>query len=213
MNVLGDQAAQAFVLGAALGAAPGPVQLMIVNETARHGIGQGFRVMIGANGTLFIVLATLALGFSTADPSPGIVRGLRIVGGLFLVSLAIRELRSLRRASTNPTSETPVGGRLGATARGAALVILNPGAWIFFATTAAAVMARANAEGGRETALFTAVAMTLGVSLTDLGSALVGTGSRALLGERALTWVRTGLSVVLLGIGAGFTIQGLLRAS
>jgi threonine/homoserine/homoserine lactone efflux protein len=89
------------------------------------------------------------------------------------------------------------------------LVIVNPGAWIFFATTAAAVIAKASADGGRDTALLTAVAMTLGVSLTDLGSALVGTGSRALLGERGLRWVRLGLSVLLLAIGLAFVVQGL----
>jgi hypothetical protein len=50
--------------------------------------------------------------------------------------------------------------------------------------------------------------MTLGVSLTDFGSSLVGTGSQALLGPRALAWVRTGLSVLLLGIGAAFVVQG-----
>ena len=65
-----DHLVPAFALGAALGAAPGPVQLLILNETARHGIGQGFRVMLGANGMLFVVLATLALGFSTVEPSP-----------------------------------------------------------------------------------------------------------------------------------------------
>ena len=50
--------------------------------------------------------------------------------------------------------------------------------------------------------------MTLGVSVTYFGSALIGTGSRALLGERGLTWVRTGLSVLLLAIGVGFVLQG-----
>ena len=37
--------------------------------------------MLGANGMLFVVLVTLALGFSTVEPSPELVRGLRIVGG------------------------------------------------------------------------------------------------------------------------------------
>ena len=197
----------AFALGAALGAAPGPVQLLILNETARHGIGQGFRVMLGANGMLFFVLATLALGFSTVEPSPELVRGLRIVGGSFLVYIAVNELHGLRRESVGATVE-PTGSRLGPSVRGVVLVIVNPGAWIFFATTAAAVMAEASADGGRDVALLTAVAMTLGVSLTDFGSALVGTGSRALLGERALLWVRVGLSVLLLAIGVAFVVQG-----
>ena len=57
-------------------------------------------------------------------------------------------------------------------------------------------------------ALAAALAMTLGVSVTDFGSALIGTGSRALLGDRGLTWVRTGLSVLLLAIGVAFVLQG-----
>ena len=208
MNGWSEHVVPAFALGAALGAAPGPVQLLILSETARHGIGAGFRVMLGANGMLFVVLATLALGFSTVQPSPDLVRGLRVVGGIFLVYLALNELRTLRRESTGVPADDRTGPGLGPTARGVLLVIVNPGAWIFFATTAAAVMAEASADGGRDVALLTAVAMTLGVSLTDLGSALIGTGSRALLSERALTWVRSGLSVLLLGIGVAFVVQG-----
>ena len=204
----GDHIVPAFALGAALGAAPGPVQLLILSETARHGAGQGFRVMLGANGMLLVVLATLALGFSTAEPSDALVRGLRIVGGLFLVYLALNELRTLRREVTGSPPSEGAGARMGPSARGALLVIVNPGAWIFFATTAAAVMAEASADGGRGTAMLTAVAMTLGVSLTDFGSALVGTGSRAMLGGRALAWVRTVLSVLLLAIGMAFVVQG-----
>lgn len=199
----------AFALGVALGAAPGPVQLLILTETARHGIGRGFRVMLGANGMLFVVLATMALGFSAVEPSMGVVRILRIAGGLFLVWIAVGELRTLSQAADGPPVAEDPSRRVGPTARGVVLVIVNPGAWIFFATTAAAVIAEASADGGRDTALLTAVAMTLGVTLTDLGSALVGTGSRALLGERGLRWVRSGLSVLLLAIGLAFVVQGL----
>lgn len=209
MNTWSAHVVPAFMLGAALGAAPGPVQLLILSETARHGIGQGFRVMLGANGMLFLVLATLALGFSTLEPSAEVVRGLRIVGGLFLVSLAVNELRTLRREPAGTPADDGTGARLGPTARGVLLVIVNPGAWILFATTAAAVMAEVTAHGGRDAALLAAAAMTLGVSLTDFGSALIGTGSRALLGERALTRVRIVLSVLLLGIGIAFVVQGI----
>jgi threonine/homoserine/homoserine lactone efflux protein len=208
VSVWSEHVVPAFALGAALGAAPGPVQLLILSETTRHGIGAGFRVMLGANGMLFVVLATLALGFSTVEPSPGVVRGLRVTGGVFLVVLAVNELRALRQ---EPDGDRPSDGRLaslGPTTRGVVLVLVNPGAWIFFATTASAVMADASADGGRDTALLAAVARTLGVSLTDFGSALVGTGTRAVLGERALAGVRTALSFLLLAIGVAFVVQG-----
>ena len=208
MSVWSDHVVPAFALGAALGAAPGPVQLLILNETARHGIARGFRVMLGANGTVFVVLAVLALGFSTVEPSTEVVRGLRVVGGLFLIFLAVNELRSLRREAAGEAPPIRKGDRLGPTTRGVMLVIVNPGAWIFFASTGAAVMAEASADAGRDAALAAALAMTLGVTLTDFGSALIGTGSRALLGERALTWVRTVLSILLLAIGIAFVVQG-----
>ncbi len=208
MSVWSEHVVPAFALGAALGAAPGPVQLLILSETARHGIGAGFRVMLGANGMLFVVLATLALGFSTVEPSPGVVRGLRVTGGVFLVVLAVNELRILRQEPDGDRSSDGRLASLGPTTRGVVLVLVNPGAWIFFATTASAVMADASADGGRDTALLAAVAMTLGVSLTDFGSALVGTGTRAVLGERALAGVRTALSFLLLAIGVAFVVQG-----
>jgi threonine/homoserine/homoserine lactone efflux protein len=88
------------------------------------------------------------------------------------------------------------------------LVIVNPAAWIFFATTAAAVMAEASADAGRDAALAAALAMTIGVSLTDLAATLVGTGSRMLLGDRGLVRIRTGLAIVLLVLGAAFVVQG-----
>jgi threonine/homoserine/homoserine lactone efflux protein len=204
-----DHVVPAFLLGAALGAAPGPVQLLILSETARGGLARGFRVMLGANGTLLVMMVILALGFSAVEPSATAISILRVVGGSFLIWLATTELVAMRRRRVDGwTEEAERATSLGPTARGVVLVIVNPAAWIFFATTASAVMAEATTDGGRDVALTAAIAMTLGVSATDFGAALVGTGSRALLGERGLTWVRTGLVVLLFAIGIAFVLQG-----
>lgn len=200
----------AFALGAALGAAPGPVQLLILSETARGGITRGLRVMLGANGTLLAVMIALAFGFSALQPSESVLRLLRVVGGCFLIYLAVVELRSLRlEAGGAGTERSMPGDGLGPTGRGIVSVLLNPGAWLFFATTASAVMAEATATGGRSTAVLVAVAMTFGVSCTDMTATLIGTGGRALAGERGLRWVRTGLALALLGIGLAFVVQGI----
>lgn len=200
----------AFALGAALGAAPGPVQVLILSETARGGITRGLRVMVGANGTLLVVMVALAFGFSALQPSEAVLRGLRVVGGGFLIYLAVVELQTLRVESVGGERPRSMpGDGLGPTARGIVSVILNPGAWIFFATTASTVMAQATADGGRSTAVLVAITMTLGVSCTDMTATLVGTGGRALAGERGLRWVRTGLALALLAIGLAFVVQGL----
>jgi len=96
-----------------------------------------------------------------------------------------------------------------ATAKGVAAVLLNPGAWVFFATTASALMANATSDGGTGAALAAAVAMAIGVSCSDLTFTILGSGGRRLFGERGLRWIRIGLAVLLVAIGVAFLTQGI----
>lgn len=201
------QVATAFGLGFALGAAPGPVQLLILSETSRRGIAGGLRVMLGANGALLVVMVVLALGFSSVEPGPGVLRTLRVVGGAFLIYLGGVEIRNIH----SPAAGEKAGGRreLGPTAKGIMSVIVSPGAWVFFATTGSAVVTDATTEGGRVAALAAGLAMAVGVSTSDLWFTLLGSGGRALLGDRGTTWLRSALAVGLMGIGVWFAVQGL----
>jgi threonine/homoserine/homoserine lactone efflux protein len=203
----------AFALGFALGAAPGPVQLLILAESAKRGFSGGVRVMLGANGTLFLVMVTLAFGFSSLAPGEGLLRGLRVVGGGFLIYLAVDELRRVRQEAGDPdavTREEPA--TMGPTTRGVVSVLLNPGAWIFFATTASAGIAGATADAGRDAALAAALFMTIGVSLSDFTFTLLGSGGRTLVGDRGLRWIRAALSIGLAAIGIVFVVQGVRAA-
>jgi threonine/homoserine/homoserine lactone efflux protein len=211
MSVGGAGVGAAFALGFALGAAPGPVQLLILSETAKRGLEGGLRVMLGANLTLFGILVVLALGFASLEPGPGVIRTLEAVGGSFLVWIGVVELRSIR-GETRSTVDAPSQGavaRLGPTAKGVAAVLLNPGAWVFFATTASALMANATSDGGTGAALAAAVAMAIGVSCSDLTFTILGSGGRRLFGERGLRWIRIGLAVLLVAIGVAFLTQGI----
>ena len=210
MTGWGEHVSSAFTLGFALGAAPGPVQVLILSETARGGFSGGLRVMLGANGTLFAVMVALALGFSSLTPGPGLLRVLRLVGGAFIVFLAVTELRSLAARLDDP-ADVARGGTLGPTTKGIVSVVVNPGAWIFFATTASAVVAAATIEGGTRAALAVAVAMTAGVSVSDSAFTALGSGGRRLVGDRGLRLVRIALSLVLFGLGCLFLWQGAVR--
>jgi threonine/homoserine/homoserine lactone efflux protein len=202
-----EHVATAFGLGFALGAAPGPVQLLILSETSRRGIAGGLRVMLGANGTLLVVMVVLALGFSSVQPGPGVLRALRVIGGAFLVYLGAVELRTLR--APDVLEQGPGRRELGPTAKGVMAVVVSPGAWVFFATTASAVVADATTEGGRVAALAAGAAMAVGVSTSDLWFTLLGSGGRALLGDRGITRLRMALAAGLMGIGVWFLAQGL----
>ena len=73
------------------------MQVLILSETAKRGLAGGLRVMLGANLTLLAILVVLALGFSSLQLGPGVLRALRIVGGAFLVVLGAMELRAIAR--------------------------------------------------------------------------------------------------------------------
>jgi threonine/homoserine/homoserine lactone efflux protein len=211
MSVGGAGVGAAFALGFALGAAPGPVQLLILSETAKRGLEGGLRVMLGANLTLLGILVILALGFASLEPGPGVIRTLQAVGGSFLVWIGLVELRSARdeaRSTVDAPSQGAVA-RLGPTTKGVAAVLLNPGAWVFFATTASALMANATVEGGTGAALAAAVAMAVGVSCSDLTFTILGSGGRRLFGERGLRWIRMGLAALLVAIGVAFVTQAI----
>jgi threonine/homoserine/homoserine lactone efflux protein len=201
-------AAGAFALGFALGAAPGPVQVLILSETAKRGLGGGLRVMLGANLTLLAILVVLALGLASVEPGPAPLRTLRIVGGLFLVWLGASELRSIQREAVAEPDTAGASVRLGPTLEGVVSVLLNPGAWIFFATTASAVIVNATTRGGTSEAVVAVVAMAVGVSCSDLTFTVLGSGGRRVFGERGLRWIRTALAALLLAIGVAFVWQG-----
>ncbi|MEO8477335.1 MAG: LysE family transporter [Actinomycetota bacterium] len=200
-----DHAGAAFALGIALGAAPGPVQLLILSESAKGGLGRGLRVMLGANGMLIAILLALSFGLSAIEPGETALRILRIAGGLFVVALGVGELRSLARHDPDQRLPPPVGRP---SLRGVMLVIVNPGAWIFIATTASAVIADATSSGGRPGGVTTSLALGLGVSCSDLTFAVLGSSGRRVVGDRGVHVIRAVLSVTLIGLGLWFVWQG-----
>jgi threonine/homoserine/homoserine lactone efflux protein len=153
----------------------------------------------------------MSVGGAGIGSAFGVIRTLQVVGGLFLVWIGGVELDPIRVEARSSVSGPPpvAAGRLGPTAKGVASVILDPGAWVFFATTASALMADATSEGGTGAALTAAVAMAVGVSCSDLTFTILGSGGRRSFGERGLRWIRMGLAAVLVVIGVAFVAQGI----
>jgi threonine/homoserine/homoserine lactone efflux protein len=198
-----SDAAAAFGIGVALGAAPGPVQFVLLTEASRGGLRRGFRAMAGANGTFALLLAALAAGLSFLSPGPVAVRVLKIVGGAFLLFVAISAVREPGEVE-GPAPR----GRLWPTPRGALAVVLNPGAWLFLATTGSAVVATATRDGGKPLAFLTVAALMAGVALIDGTMVAIGGGGAARLNGTAARAVRLCLAAILAGIGVWFLFQG-----
>ncbi len=194
----------AFGLGIALGTSPGPVQVLLFSEAARGGVGRGLRVMVGANATFGLMLLALAAGLSSLEPAEGFLRGIQVVGGAFLVFLGVDALRENRR----PRAAQQPGPSLHPAARGVITVLLNPGVYVFLATSGAAVIGSATRAGGRPTALVSALALLVGVSIMDSAMVLLGAGAHR-VSERVLRVLGDVLALGLGALGMWIAAQGL----
>jgi threonine/homoserine/homoserine lactone efflux protein len=196
-------------LGIALAGAPGPVQAILLTEALRGGVGRGFRAMAGANLTLGALLLALALGVSFAVPGDPLLRVMKIVGGAFLVFIAVDGFRSAapvaaQAAQADDRKELPPA------ARGALAVIFNPPAWLFLATAASSLMVSATQAGGTPMAVLAALALLVGVAAGD--GTLVLAGGLGLRRARSDIGrgVRRALAVLLGLLGASLIVSAFL---
>ena len=194
----------AFGLGVALGASPGPVQLLLFSEASRGGAGRGLRAMAGANATFGAMMLLLAAGLSSLEPGETFLRVVKVIGGAFLVFLAFDVTRESRRP--HEVEETRKG--LHPAVRGIVAVVLNPGVYVFLATTGTAVVASAVDEGGRGLAVVTVVALLLGVSLMDSAMVLLGAGAHR-VSERFLRILGDVLAVAMGALGVWLIVRGI----
>ena len=194
----------AFGLGVALGASPGPVQLLLFSEASRGGIRRGLLAMAGANATFGVYMLLLAAGLSSFEPSETFLRVVQVTGGGFLVFLAVDALRENRRPEV-VEADRP---RMHPSVRGVVAVVLNPGVYVFLATTGTAVVASAVEAGGRGPAAVTVIALLLGVSLMDSAMVLLGAGAHK-VGERTLRILGDVLAFALGVLGVWLIVAGI----
>jgi threonine/homoserine/homoserine lactone efflux protein len=195
----------AFGLGVALGASPGPVQLLLFSEASRGGVGRGLRAMAGANATFGAMMLLLVAGLSSIEPSETFIRVVQVIGGAFLVFLAVDAIRESRRPQVVEMSR----GALHPSVRGIVAVLLNPGVYVFLATTGTAVVASSIEEGGRGLAVVTVLALLLGVSLMDSAMVLLGAGAHR-VSDRFLRVLSDALAVALGALGLWLIVRGIV---
>jgi len=190
----------AFALGLVLASSPGPVQAVLLAESARGGRRRGFAAMLGANATFAALLVALAGGLAVVAPTGTAARFIRLGGGIFLLLLAADTWRGASRQQTDVARRG-----LAPAPRGVLAVLLNPGAWIFLGTTAAALMADALRRGGRGFAFLTAAAMTAGIAVIDGAFVLLASEGRTRLGA-------VGTARLAYVLAAALAVFGMRRA-
>ncbi|MGD8611971.1 MAG: LysE family transporter, partial [Desulfobacterales bacterium] len=125
-----------ILLGLAAGFAPGPLLVLVISETLRHGIRGGLKVSIAPLVTdVPIILVSLLLLNRLAEYKP-ILGCISIAGGLFILYLASESLKT-RGIEFNLAAE-----RTGSFKKGAITNALNPHPYIFYMTVGTPIIYR-----------------------------------------------------------------------
>jgi len=202
----GSPALTALGIGVALAGAPGPVQAVLLAESARGGVPRGLRALAGVHGTFGLLMVCLALGLSVATPSGLVLRGLKVAGGALLVLLAIDGVRSGGHQPRAEDSKRTIAPEI----RGILSIVLNPGGWLFLGAVASPLLATATRRGGTASALLVVLALIGGAAAGDGAVVLLGGLGLRKAGERVAAAVRLALAMLLAGLGVWLLISGLL---
>jgi threonine/homoserine/homoserine lactone efflux protein len=193
-------------IGLALASAPGPVQAVVLGEAVNGGLARGLRAVVGASASFGLLLLLLALGVSFAAPGDAVLRALQVLGGGFLIWLAVDAVRSESGEQTTGAD----GRSLPAAAKGSLAVLLNPGAWLFLVVVAAPLFATAAQAGGSAAAVMVGLALMVGAAAGDCAIVVVGAAGLRRAGPRTGRLVRRILAIILGAMGGVLLASGLI---
>ena len=189
-----------FGLGSAL--TPGPLLTLVISETLRHGVKEGFKISIAPFFTdLPIVLGTIFILSRLKDIQP-VLGIISFFGSAFLIYLAF-EMISVKGMDIYDESVKPRSIKKGMMAN-----FLNPAPYMFWFTVGAPTSVQALHRGFASLACF-----ILSFYIFLVGSkviiALVTGRSRQFLKSRHYIYAMRFIGIVLLFFAALFIIKGL----
>lgn len=136
------------ILGLAAGLSPGPLLMLVISETLRHGSGAGVRVALSPLITdLPIILATV-LALSQLADDRYLLGLVSLIGGGFVLYLGLESLlaRGIEVGTTHPKPRSLMKGIL--------TNALSPHPYLFWVGVGAPILVKAMALGRSGPALF-----------------------------------------------------------
>lgn len=179
-----------ILLGLAAGFAPGPLLVLVISETLRHGIKAGLKVSIAPLITdVPIILVSLLILNRLAEFKP-ILGCISIFGGLFILYLAYESLKT-KGVELNLSSV-----RTSSFKKGVITNALNPHPYVFYMTVGAPIIYKSISQHFLYTISFVGSFLLLLVG-SKVILAMVVERSRAFLKGRIYIWVMRILGALL----------------
>lgn len=197
-----------ILLGLAAGFAPGPLLVLVISETLRHGISAGLKVSIAPLVTdVPIILVSLMLLNRLAEYKP-LLGCISLLGGLFIIYLAYESLKT-RGVELNLSAV-----KTSSLKKGIITNALNPHPYIFYMTVGTPIIYKSLQQHILATLSFVGSFLLLLVG-SKVVLALVVERSRTFLEGSAYIWAMRILGALLLIFsivlfGDGFELLGWL---
>ncbi len=198
--------AYGMVIGVALAAPIGPVNVEIISRGIRHGFRNGWYVGLGALSADVIYATVIVSGLTPIADRPALRAPLFLAGALMLGWVGIRSLRAALDPANGAAEGTPAGRRSYLT--GFLIALLSPMGIVYWLSVGAALVAEAVARVGRVGAPVLVLGVFLGLLAWVTTLSVVAQASRRFVTGVGMRWI-TGISgVVILGFAAWFLVQG-----
>jgi threonine/homoserine/homoserine lactone efflux protein len=203
LNLL-EALSRGTVLGLAAGLSPGPLTILVISETLRHGLSSGVKVSLAPVLTdlPIILLAALLLGRLSAYPAA--LGGIALLGAGFLLHLGLSSLKQ-RTVAIEPRQAAPHS-----LLRGVAANFLNPNPYVFWIGVGTPILLSLLERSWMNAAAFMS-AFFLCIVGSKLLLARIADRSRAFLSSGAYRWVMRCLGVLLIVYAIFFFTDGLAR--
>jgi len=194
--------------------APGPMLVLVVRESVRHGLVAGPLVSTGHAALELLVVGLLLLGLGKWLQAPVVAAVIGIVGGLFLLWMAWGTVRASREFPLGAPKghPRPQQGRLGPVVGGVLASLSNPYWFIWWVTVGLVFLTRSLPLGLLGVGVF-----YLGHILGDyawytLVSTAIASGRRV-MGPKAYRGILLACALFLAGLGVYFLFSGVWRLS
>ena len=190
------------VFGRAAGLMPGPLLALVIQQTLRHGPGEGIKVAAAPLLTDLPIVAAALFVLNRLADADGVLGAISLLGAAFLGHLAYESVTTDLAAHTGPAT-TPRSLQ-----KGVAANLLNPHPYLFWLTVGAPILWHAWATSPVNAAGFLVAMYGCLVGSKMLVALLVGRG-RTVLTSRAYVLLVRALGIVLLVFALLFLRDGL----
>ena len=190
------------VFGLAAGLMPGPLLALVIQQTLRHGPGEGIKVAAAPLLTDLPIVAAALFALNRLADADGVLGAISLLGAAFLGHLAYESVTTDLAAHASPAT-TPRSLQ-----KGVAANLLNPHPYLFWLTVGAPILWHAWATSPVNAAGFLVAMYGCLVGSKMLVALLVGRG-RTVLTSRAYVLLVRALGIILLVFALLFLRDGL----